>query len=135
MANLQTNISAFNAEITKFVDVLTPLEVVSVQKKIALEALKRIVLKTPVDTGRCRGNWQVNLTTPGEGFDPEQFDKSGSGSLSNGMAVITSVKKPFQIIWISNNVPYVIYLEDGTSKQAPRGMVSLTVEELRQMFP
>jgi len=38
------------------------------------------------------------------------------------------------MVWITNNVDYIEKLEHGGSQQAPQGMVSVTVAELRTMF-
>lgn len=37
-------------------------------------------------------------------------------------------------IRITNNVPYVKYLQDGSSKQAPRGFVNQSLEAGRQVI-
>ena len=33
-------------------------------QKIGIDALKNVVKKSPVDTGRFRGNWQTTIGTP-----------------------------------------------------------------------
>ena len=38
--------------------------------------------------------------------------------------------QPGESIWISNNLPYITALEDGHSKQAPAGMVALSLAEV-----
>jgi hypothetical protein len=35
--------------------------------------------------------------------------------------------------WIANSLPYIVPLEHGWSKQAPAGMVGLTVTEFQQI--
>jgi len=126
------SLEQFNKEIDDFAQRLVPEEVVKLQKKLVLEALQRIVKKTPVDTGRARGNWQ---TTIGESAEAAliAIDKNGGATIAKGLAAIAELP-PYSIVWISNNVNYIEFLEAGSSKQAPSGMVSLTVEELRSMF-
>jgi hypothetical protein len=119
-----------------------------VHKKVILEALTRIVKRTPVDTGRARANWQATLNTPSNQSTPHAGKPSkpkrtkapalsvaGSEAVARGLAVLDGLK-PYSVFWISNNVQYVKYLESGgrMSKQAPRGMVAVTVEELKAMF-
>lgn len=126
------SLEQFNKEIDAFTRDLVPAEVVKLQKKLVLEALQRIVKKTPVDTGRARGNWQ---TTIGESAETaiEVLDPDGGETIAKGLAAIGQLP-PYSIVWISNNVNYIEFLEGGSSKQAPAGMVALTVEELRAMF-
>jgi len=38
------------------------------------------------------------------------------------------------IVVLTNNVEYIDILEEGGSQQAPEGMMSITIEELSQMF-
>lgn len=107
-------------------------ELRAVVGKTALEGLRRIVLRTPVDTGRARGNWFVSFGTAGtettQGVDP-----NGSATIARGAAVISRYKtrRAFDSILLYNNLPYINRLEDGYSTQAPGGMVALTVAELQ----
>ncbi len=41
------------------------------------------------------------------------------------------VVRPGDTIWISNNLAYIVALEKGHSRQAPHGMVALSVEEVK----
>lgn len=97
-------------------------------KKIAMEVLSRVVLKSPVDTGRFRGNWTVSLNTPDlsvtDGVDP-----SGGTTIARGSSVITGMREP-KVVYVANNLPYAERLENGHSKQAPAGMVAVTLAEL-----
>ncbi|MEN6306679.1 MAG: HK97 gp10 family phage protein [Anaerohalosphaeraceae bacterium] len=129
---IQTHLKQFNQEVDDFAKTLVPEKVILLQKKIVLEALKRLVMKTPVDTGRARGNWQVTIGRPATAAI-EAVDKSGGETIKKGLAAIADMP-PYQVVWISNNVDYIEFLEDGTSRQAPEGMMSLTLEELKVMF-
>jgi len=125
------NLQEFNNEIQAFAETI-PGKVSLLQKKIVLEALKRLVEKTPVDTGRARGNWQTTIDLAASG-QLETLDKDGMATVAKGIAAITGLPD-YSIVWISNNVDYIEFLEDGSSQQAPTGMLALTVEELRTMF-
>lgn len=124
---MKQSFDTFSLEVEQFAKGLMPKQVLILQKKIALEALARVVQKTPVDTGRARGNWQVTVGTPAEG---ELAVTGRVEPASSGLAAL----KPFDVVYIVNNVDYIIYLEGGSSGQAPAGMVAVTVEELRSMF-
>lgn len=146
MSDFQTNLDEFNKELEAFVADI-PNQVTAIQKKIVLEALRRVVLRTPVDTGRARANWQVTIAKPATGVVSE-FEDVGTGTkraaapgmevggedvFEKGLAVIADLP-PYQIVYVSNNVNYIEFLEEGSSEQAPEGMAALTVQELRQMF-
>jgi hypothetical protein len=97
-------------------------------KKISMMALRGVVLKSPVDTGRFRGNWNVSIGAA-DWSTTEEVDKDGSDTLMKGNAVIRSIPE-YKVIWICNGLPYARALETGWSKQAPAGMVALTVAEI-----
>jgi hypothetical protein len=130
--DLADNLAAFNKEVDAFAKTLVPQKLVLFQKKLVLEALRRIVMKTPVDTGRARGNWQVTIAEPAEA-QIDVKDKDGTAVIAAGMAAIADLP-PNMVVWISNNLDYIEALEDGHSGQAPQGMVALTIAELTEMF-
>ena len=114
---------------------LTEVQFRNVVRKIALDALKGIVQKTPVDTGRARGNWQVTLGQPAAG-EVGYVEKGGGPTISKGTGEIL-VAPPIGKIWLTNNVPYIQKLEHGLpggSRQAPAGMVQLTLVEIQSRF-
>lgn len=102
---------------------------------IGLEAIKRVVLKSPVNTGRFRGNWALSIgaidTTTTETVDP-----SGGATIARGQAAIApyGATEGFPMVYIQNNLPYAEPLENGHSKQAPAGVVGLTVSELSAIW-
>ncbi len=127
-------------------------------RKIANDALAGVVGKTPVDTGRARANWQVSAITPilteldiaftepvrvkgRSKKDRAQRKKNRTASnrinaqqasqlaLAAGKAAIAAVDR-VTVLYLANNVKYIKYLEDGSSKQAPQGMLKLTLQEI-----
>ncbi len=125
---MPTNIVSFNAQVSDFGKTLLPREFVVFHRKIGLEALSRIVEKNPVDTGRSRGNWQTDIDQTNEA-EVLSVDPTGAGS--GRLAGL----QPFQTIFIFNNVSYIEFLEEGSSSQAPAGMVAVTLAELSVIFP
>jgi hypothetical protein len=98
-----------------------------VTRKVILELHSSMVLKSPVDTGRFRANWQVgdrtvNLTTT------VSTDPDGNGAISRAAAIIERLDLG-GVIYLTNSLPYSYRLEHGGSQQAPQGMVKLTVLE------
>lgn len=81
--------------------------------------------------GRFKGNWQVSINSKPIG-ETDAIDPSGSATLSKGTTVSLGAKAG-DTIYIVNNVPYAIPLEYGHSKQAPAGMVRVTVVQWQQI--
>jgi hypothetical protein len=100
-------------------------------RKISLELFSRVILKTPVDTGRARGNWQVSVGNVPNGT-LEIEDKSGSATISAATAAASGLRAG-DVIFLVNNLPYILRLEDGHSGQAPAGMVALSIQEFQQI--
>lgn len=78
------------------------------KRAVTFSLLSGVVLGTPVQTGRARGNWQVSTGTPMTG-EKESTDKSGGSSLRAGNTVIQRSKLDDDI-WIANNLPYIYKL-------------------------
>lgn len=104
-------------------------------RQVALVADRELVLATPVDTGRARSNWFVNLGAPNRSVSEPYFPgEKGSTASSNSQAAIdqaTQVISRRQIgqdIYISNNLDYIGSLNDGSSAQAPAQFVESAVQ-------
>ena len=120
-----------------------------VTRRIALQLFTGIVEKTPVDTGRARSNWGIGIGAPAP-------PPSGAITAEEEARIIRSgVNQPFssitaeaiqeanaallgvdgkQPVHITNNLPYIIRLNEGHSQQAPAGFVEATVSELNQQI-
>lgn len=107
----------------------------TVVRKVALAVDQAVVLATPVDTGRARSNWRVSLGSPPTGvIEPyAPGAKLGIGENANAAAAIAQAagqvaqRREGQDIWISNNVPYIGLLNEGSSRQAPASFVEQAV--------
>ena len=111
----------------------TKVSMRTVTRKVALEIFRGVVMKTPVDTGRAKGNWQVSIGTPATGI-AEWTDKTPEGHLSSeSLAKITREVESWDgakvAIYLSNNLAYIERLENGYSGQSPTGMVRVTLRE------
>jgi hypothetical protein len=113
-----------------------------VARAIALELESRVVLKSPVDTGRLRGNWNVGINSVNTTEYPE--DRSGGQADTRALGALSKFKVG-DTIWITNNLPYVAKLEyglygngaktvGGYSKQAPQGFIRITYLEVMGAF-
>lgn len=100
-----------------------------VVRETALAILAEVVIATPVDTGRARGNWNVGLGVAPDPSPEEQqatLDPSGQVALQRGAAVIAARRD--EAIFLSNNVPYIEQLNAGSSAQAPALFVEKSVQ-------
>ncbi len=100
------------------------------KNKMAKTVLNRVVDRTPVDTGRLKGNWVVGINSIPEGFDANRFDKGGEGSKAAGRAVIDSSSGIFDDLFIVNNVNYLTYVHDGTDRITANPFVAQVADEL-----
>jgi hypothetical protein len=100
-----------------------------VKRAAAIEILNGVVMKTPVDTGRARGNWQASVNTPIV-RDDEANDKAGNLTVSNGSYLIRRSKLENRI-YLSNNVEYVPFLNQGSSRQAGARFVEAVVQRVK----
>lgn len=97
-------------------------------RKVGIDMTSRIVLRTPVDTGRARANWQVSIGARAIGV-VDATDKTGSATIGLATQKLANFKAG-PSIWITNGLPYIGKLEDGHSSQSS-GMVARTVVEFQ----
>ena len=81
--------------------------------------------------GRFRGNWQFSIDTPADGV-LDQIDPSGNVSVAVLRTQVQSLTIG-QTAYLVNNLPYAVPLEYGHSKQAPGGMVRITLVRFQQI--
>ena len=111
-----------------------------VVRRAALELYGQMIERSPVGNpdlwkspatsgyvgGRFKNNWQVGIgsidTRTNRGVDD-----SGSGAITSGNAALKAWT-PGKTIFLSNSMPYAYRLETGWSKQAPSGMVKLSIQ-------
>lgn len=129
---MPTSVKEFNAAFLALSAKLPADQVLLALKKIALEALSRVVLKTRVRFGLARGGWQVTIGSVASG-PTDRLDKLGGVTIAAGGRIIANVQ-PYDVIHISNLVNYIIWLEIGSRGRPGDHMVSSTINELAQML-
>jgi len=96
----------------------------TVAKRVAFDVFARIVRKTPVDKGRAKGSWTISVNNADRTVQPD-------GQASYPVPQVGALNvQPGDSIWISNNLPYIVKLEEGHSQQAPAGMVAVSLAEV-----
>ena len=107
-------------------------DIATIVSKTTLLTFASVIKRSPVDTGRFKGNWNASFQVPVYSFD-ERKDRSPLntlGPLSEEKVRGVLTLPVGGITYLSNGLPYAARLEDGHSqKQAPSGMVRLTVIE------
>lgn len=115
------------------------------RKQFAFSCFKSIVMNTPVDTGRARGNWQIGVN---EDIKEEINRESPNGENIMSEPIKLNHCNGDDTIYISNNLPYITKLEyggysknsktgktvNGFSKQAPQGMVGKTLADRQSLM-
>ena len=100
---------------------------------------------TPIDTGWARANWIPVIGSASGMPAPKPIDRSramqaAADVFSAGEAAIAAIVTAYNArqgpVTIANNVPYILKLDAGSSKQAPsgfirRGIVKALVIDLR----
>lgn len=131
--NLTANLPEFN----RFVDgVIAKLgdprgEVLDrTLRAIALKLLDRIIKKSPVDTGRSRAAWYVAIRRLGGSGNPGGDPKAVEDGLAKGDLRWGGGWLRPRFIEVINGVNYAIWLEMGHSRQAPSGMVRISMLEM-----
>jgi len=102
-----------------------------VYRRLFLDIDNRLTAKSPVDTGRFKNNW--NWSSGAIDFSTND-SKSGSAFGTpggNNLPEIAGLRINGQMVYVTNSLPYSKRLEDGWSKQAPAGMISVTIVELK----
>jgi hypothetical protein len=109
------------------------LDVATVTRRVALDLHKKIVIKTPVDTGRARASWTLNPGEPDRTIAPEGTELTPEAATQQALQQQAKVAntKPYEAIFVSNSVEYIVPLEEGHSPQSPpHAMVAGSLAEV-----
>jgi hypothetical protein len=104
---------------------------------------------TPVDTGWARANWIPVIGSASGKAAPRPIDRgratqAAADVLAASEGAIAAIATTYNArqgpVTIANNVPYILKLDAGSSKQAPagfirRGIVKALVIDLRGIRP
>jgi hypothetical protein len=112
---------SFVADLEKYAK-KTGKSVEKVFRGTVLQMSNAIILKTPIDEGRARGNWQASIGKPKN----RVINRKEAGAIGE-VANVAQTVKIGQVFFLSNNLPYIKPLEEGSSTQAPNGMLAVTV--------
>jgi hypothetical protein len=88
---------------------------------------QKTMLKGPAGYagGRFKGAWMLSTDAPDRSI-PNRIDPTGAATNADHKAFIAATGAG-HVHYMQNNMPYAKRLEDGWSRQAPVGLVGLTV--------
>lgn len=102
--------------------------------KITLDVTANLIETTPVDTGWARANWTPSI---GAAFERglSGLDKAPTSASANtqrafqesAIAAVSGYKLQMGNTFVSNNVPYILELNEGKSSQAPAAFVQMAI--------
>ena len=101
-----------------------------IHQKVTVDLFTKVIIGTPVQDGRARGNWAVSYNQP---FPREtgKKDKSGGETVNRMVSDVADFDGiNGRIVYITNNVPYINRLEyEGWSPQQEKGWVRSAINE------
>ncbi len=115
---------SFAAQLQAFGD-LVQEEADQVFRIVATEVGQSVINLTPVDTGRALSNWNAGINSPDDVYreTEDPLDSNTSARLAGEFESL----KFGDTGYITNATPHVPFLEYGSSKQAPNGMIRITL--------
>jgi len=96
-----------------------------VVRKVIVDVYAELILKSPVDTGRFRANWIYSVNAKASGMVATAGTTLAPTPAPDAPEVAAEAFG--KVHYLTNNLPYAQRLETGHSKQAPSGLVGLTV--------
>lgn len=100
-------------------------------KRIALNVVANLQEDTPVDTGWARANWIPQIGSPFEGTagtrTAAEAGNVDQATQAFGIAQVATGYRLGPPIYITNNVPYIETLNEGSSSQAPAAFVQAAI--------
>ena len=140
----QRALEQFGTELRIASEQLSEVHVRELVTETAARMIQILVLGTPVDTGRARANWQLELLEPLTEVpfpDPPAGREPGSAPLESAQTAldralsnlgrIDAAPSPYIAVYVTNNVAYIDPLNQGHSAQAAPGWIDSGIELAR----
>jgi hypothetical protein len=106
-------------------------------RKFQLRFFQAVTSATPVDTGFARAGWTPTVGSPIADRLERPKERSAAETAavarlaengSRASAISGTYKLEQGKVFISNAVPYIVFLNDGSSSQAPKKFVERAIE-------
>lgn len=93
-----------------------------------IELFSGVIKSTPVLTGRARGAWATTVGTPSSTVETRE-----GAEVSIAEVISKTPAGAGQETYLANNLPYIEALENGSSTQAPAGMVTINMDRVSKI--
>lgn len=124
------------AQLNRLTDVTIKAEgkLVDVVRKIAMDIDRRLVNRTPRDTGRAARNWIVSISEPDTTQLPEPESRNAADAVIQESEQKLKNLKKGQKVFVQNNLEYIQALNNGHSPQAPPGYVDAEINAVISQY-
>ncbi len=147
---MRVNATGFTNELNTLMGKIEK-NVATVWAKTLVEVYFRVVRYTPVKSGYARSCWVISLahddTIPDNPYDGGEIIENGKiiqevsdNFIDEWGKFYKTGKKGFNFklkdgkVYLYNNCVYIEVLEQGSSTQAPNGMVGQTIQEFEEIL-
>lgn len=96
------------------------------QKEVAQNVVEGVATDNPVLTGQSSANWKTAIGAPDTSVDLGPNPLAGQHSVAEAKKALVALALG-QTVYISNNVPYIMELNQGSSSKAPAGFVETAI--------
>ena len=104
-------------------------KVAAAKRKFALEVYRLAALNTPAKTGRGRWGWYITVGSPSD-FMPDPGEYGFPDVMDHGGDALTDENISIDATYyITNNVGYLVFVNDGTRYIRPRRFVEKTLNQ------
>lgn len=128
------DVQKLGAALVEFVQVSEQLAWTMALSAVA-NCFSDLVRRTPVDTGRARAGWMFTTestqTVPPPG-EYAEYKADIAAAVDNALAGVNLDEAT--VVYITNNVEYILALEAGWSKEQAGGFIALFLAELTQQL-
>ncbi|MBF0675589.1 hypothetical protein [Pseudomonas sp.] len=101
---------------------------------VTIALFNGVIRDTPVDEGRARGDWQTTVGNPASGQNgrDDTTPTGRDGGPAQAEVIANTPEKAGGVTYLSNNMPYIVQLEEGSSGQAPAGMARRNMDRIQR---
>ena len=124
---------SFSAQISKY-GKNTSSRISKIRRGVMLKLFSAVVMDTPVDTGRLRGNWLISQGAPNRN-PVDRDDKSGQETMQEIQKEVLTTTGD-ESVFLTNNLPYAyrVEFEGWSHTKAPKGMVRRNVVRFNKLM-
>jgi hypothetical protein len=123
--------AAYTRQIDLFCDKAQKV-LTDVARTFALDYRDAVAAKTPILTGRAAASWNVSRGTPDYSVKSPDYNNPSSAPSDGNIDIEGVPGTPF---YVTNAIPYLPQLNNGSSTKAPAAFVETTYYEMLAKLP